>query len=235
LSASVFAQSPKLAQEENFTPGTDVSLGLMGQMTYARTPVISTVSGGETLYSQVIQSESPSAGALVTLHKTFRPYLGYNLNFSYTQFTQTNSLGQGFTPTPGAPTGSPGSFAGSYLDRRMYEMTAAYAVAGPRSKRIRSFAQLGAGALVFDPTSSPLAHELKSCATIVFGAGGEYDVSRHFSIRAEYRGLLYRMPNTGFAYYFPSDRLYTVTNMPAISLVYRFRSSSDKKQLAKTQ
>ena len=63
---------------------------------------------------------------------------------------------------------------------------------------------------------------------MVFGAGGEYSISPHFSVRAEYRGLLYRMPNTNFAYYFPGKRLYTVTNAPAISLAYHFGSPSAK-------
>ena len=236
FSAALMAQASKSDKDQNFTPGADVSVGFLGQMTFARNPITSAVSaGGTTHYTQLNQSQSPSTGRLVTFHRGYSPYLGYNVNFGYTRFTQINSLGQGFIPAPGAPPGPSRSFAGGSLDRRMYEVSVAYQVSGPRSKQFRSFGQLGAGELVFDPISSPLAHELKSCAAMVFGAGGEYDISPHFSVRAEYRGLLYRMPNTNFAYYFPGNRLYTVTNMPAISLVYRFRSSSNPKQLARGQ
>ncbi len=71
---------------------------------------------------------------------------------------------------------------------------------------------------------------------MVFGVGAEYDVSRHFSVRAEYRGLFYKMPRfSASTTVFPKQRLFSVTNVPAISLVYRFKSSSSQKHLAKDQ
>lgn len=135
-------------------------------------------------------------------------------------------------PTSGAPSGRSDTFSATSMDTRMYEMSAAYAFYGPRSRQFRSLGQVGAGELVFHPIHSNLSTELKSCATVVFGMGGEYDVSSHISIRAEYRGLFYRTPTGN---YFPSKRLYTVTNVPAISLVYHFRPSSDPKHLANGQ
>jgi opacity protein-like surface antigen len=232
LRTALTDQTPKSDKDQNFTPGADFSLGLLGQITFARNPITSAVSAGQTTYTQLNQSQSPSSGTLVRFHRAYRPYLGYNINFSYTRFTQINSLGQIFTPAAGAPSAS---FGGNSIDRRMYEVSAAYAFYGPRSKQFRSFGQLGAGELVFQPMHSPFTTELKSCAAMVFGVGGEYDVSPHFSIRAEYRGLLYRMPNDNFAYYFPGNKLYTVTNMPAISLVYHFRPSSNQKHPANGQ
>jgi hypothetical protein len=77
--------------------------------------------------------------------------------------------------------------------------------------------------------------DLVICTRTVFGVGAEYDVSRHFSVRAEYRGLFYKMPDFGIDNGFPKQRLFTVTNTPAISLVYHFRSSSNQKQTAKSQ
>lgn len=234
LNTPPMAQTLKSDKDQNFTPGADLSVGLLGQMTFARNPTTSAVSAEGTTFTQSNMSQSPSTGKLVTFHKAYGPYLGYNVNFGYTRFTQINSLGQGFTPAPGAPAGPSRNFAGGSMDTRMYEMSAAYAFNGPRSKLFRSFGQVGAGELVFQPIHS-FSTELKSCAAIVFGMGGEYDVSPHFSVRAEYRGLLYRMPTTSYAFHFPSKRLYTVTNVPAISLVYRFRPSSNPKHLAKGQ
>jgi opacity protein-like surface antigen len=75
---------------------------------------------------------------------------------------------------------------------------------------------------------------------MVFGAGTEYSVSRHLSVRAEYRGLLYRGPDyqVASAGNYPQQRLFTFTNVPAISLVYHFRSQPvkpSKEHLAKLQ
>ena len=82
------------------------------------------------------------------------------------------------------------------------------------------------------PIAASIAHQ-ETRPAMVFGVGTEYDVSRHFSVRAEYRGLFYKMPDFAIDNGFPKQRLFSVTNTPAISLVYRFRSPSNNKQLAK--
>lgn len=233
MSSAATAQTPKLPKDENFTPGTDVSLGLMGQMTFSRNPTSFNVYPEWTGVSQQSQAASPSAGALFTFHGAMKPYLGYNVNFSYTRFTQTDSEGSGYVPGQGTeiPPGG-GSFSAGGLDTHMYELTLAYAFYGPRSKRFRTFGQLGGGGLFFEPIKTSFAHE-ETRPAMVFGVGGEYDVSRHFSVRAEYRGLFYKMPDFGIDNGFPKQRLFSVTNTPAISLVYHFRSASSQKQTAK--
>lgn len=215
-----------LGKRDNFSLGADVSLGLMGQMTFARTRTTTDVAGGVP-NTQLNTSQSPSAGTLFAFHRAYKPYLGYNVNFGYTRFTQINSVGR-----PSAVPGTFASFSGVSLDTRMYEMSAAYAFLGPRSKKFRTIGQVGAGELVFQPMHSSVSAEVKSNAAIVFGMGGEYDVSPHVSIRAEYRGLFYRTP-TGKD--FPARRLYTVTNVPAISLVYHFGSSPSLKHREKSE
>jgi opacity protein-like surface antigen len=235
LSTAVIAQTPKPPKDENFTPGTDVSLGLMGQMTFARNPATFTVYPEWTVVNQQMQAASPSAGALFTFHGAMKPYLGYNINFGYTRFTQTDSEGSGYEPGQGTTTPPVGgSFSAGALDTHMYELTLAYAVYGPRTKRFRTFGQLGGGGLFFEPINTNFAHD-ETRPAMVFGVGGEYDVSRHFSVRAEYRGLFYKMPDFGIDNGFPKQRLFSVTNTPAISLVYRFRSSSNQNQTAKSQ
>jgi opacity protein-like surface antigen len=186
--------------------------------------------------SQKNQSQSPSAGALVTFHGAMKPYLGYNVNFGYTRFTQTDSEGSGYVPNQGKnpPIGASGSFLGGALDTHMYELTVAYAFYGPRSKRFRTFGQIGGGGLFFEPIDAKFAHQ-ETRPTMVFGAGAEYDVSAHWSVRAEYRGLFYKMPDFAIDNGFPKQRLFTVTNTPAISLVYHFRTQSYFKQHAKDQ
>jgi opacity protein-like surface antigen len=235
LSKAAIAQTPKPPKDENFTPGTDVSLGLLGQMTFARNPTTFNVYPEWTVVHQQSQAASPSAGALFTFHGAMKPYLGYNVNFSYTRFTQTDSEGWGNVPGQGTtvpPSG--GSFSAGALDTHMYEFTLAYAFYGPRSKRFRTFGQLGGGGLFFEPINAIFAHQ-ETRPAMVFGVGAEYDVSRHFSVRAEYRGLFYKMPDFGIDNGFPKQRLFSVTNTPEISLVYHIRSSSNQKQTAKRQ
>ena len=229
LSRAAIAQTPKPPKDENFTPGTDVSLGLLGQMTFARNPTTFNVYPEWTVAHQQSQAASPSAGALFTFHGAMKPYLGYNVNFSYTRFTQIDSEGSGYVPGQGTnPPLAGGSFSAGSLDTRMNELTLAYAFCGPRSKRFRTFGQIGGGGLFFNPIDASFAHQ-QTRPAMVFGIGGEYDVSRHFSVRAEYRGLFYKMPDFGIDNGFPKQRLFTVTNTPAISLVYRFKVSPKKQ------
>lgn len=233
-SNAVFAETANPQKDENFTPGTDVSVGFMGQMTFARNPTKYAAFSEWTVASQQAQSQSPSAGALVTFHGAMKPYLGYNANFSYTRFTQTDSQGSGYVPGQGTnpPQGEIGSFYAGSLDTHMYELTLAYAFYGPRTKRFRTFGQLGGGGLFFEPVSTSFAHQ-QTRPAMVFGTGFEYDVSRHFSVRAEYRGLFYKMPDFAIDNGFPKQRLFTVTNVPAISLVYRFRSPSSQRHASR--
>jgi opacity protein-like surface antigen len=229
LSHVAIGQSSPPAKDDTFTPGTDVSLGLLGQMTFARNPDTFAAYPEWTVANQKTQSQSPSAGALVTFHGVMKPYLGYNVNFSYTQFTQTDSEGSGYVPGQGAnPPPGGGSFSAGALDTHMNELTLAYAFYGPRAKRFRTFGQIGGGGLFFDPINASFAHR-QTRPAMVFGIGGEYDVSRHFSVRAEYRGLFYKMPDFGIDNGFPKQRLFTVTNTPAISFVYRFKASPKKQ------
>lgn len=233
ISGSVLAESPKPVKDQNFTPGTDFSLGLMGQMTFARNPTTIVPSTEWTVLSQKTQSQSPSAGALVTFHGAMKPYLGYNVNFSYTRFTQTDTEGSGYVPGQGTnPPSGGSSFTAGALDTHMYELTLAYAFYGPRTKRFRTFGQIGGGGLFFEPIKTSFANQ-QTRPAMVFGTGMEYDVSRHLSVRAEYRGLFYKMPDFAIDNGFPKQRLFTVTNTPAISLVYHFKASSYKKQPAK--
>ena len=230
LSHGGAAQSSPPATDHNFTPGTDVSLGLMGQMTFARNPTTLAVYPDWTVANQQTQSQSPSAGALFTFHGAIKPYLGYNVNFSYTQFTQTDSEGSGYVPGQGTTTPPSGaSFSAGALETRMDELTLAYAFDGPRSKRFRTFGQIGGGGLFFEPINANFALQ-QTRPAMVFGTGAEYDVTSHFSVRAEYRGLFYKMPDFGIDNGFPKQRLFSVTNTPAISLVYRFKASGKKQR-----
>lgn len=229
LASSLNAQSVAFPSNKNFTPGTDVAGGVMGQMTFARNPVTVDVEKNFTDVSQKAQSLSPSAGALFSFHQAMKPYVGYNVNFSYTGLRQSYSQGSATINSNGTTT--PNAFAAYSFDARMYELTVAYAFSGLRFRHFRTFGQFGGGGLFFDPRHAAFAKE-QTRPAMVFGVGMEHDLSSHFSIRAEYRGLFYKGPDyqiDGPAYV-PKQRLFTVTNVPTISLVYRFRGMKEFNQ-----
>ena len=223
------AQTPATTTDSNFAPGVDVAGGISGQMTFARNPVTVNVEGNFTDASEKSQSLSPSAGALFTFHQAMKPYLGYNVSFNYTSLAQSYSQGSATINPNGSTT--PLSFAAYTFNARMYELTVAYAFSGPRFKRFRTFGQFGGGGLFFQPTQATFAKE-QTRPAMVFGVGIERDLSDHFSIRAEYRGLFYKGPDYQIdrPAYIPQQRLFTVTNEPTISLVYRFGGNKESNQ-----
>ncbi len=77
----------------------DVSIGGFGQLTATRMPVSTSIySLTGTGFTQVTQGAAPSAGVLGTFHQSFRPWLGYNVNFRYTRLTEHYSNGNRFIP-----------------------------------------------------------------------------------------------------------------------------------------
>lgn len=129
----------------------DVSLGVFGQLTSARSPTDAVTDSSGTVYTQTIQGTSASAGVLGTVHQSFGRWLGYGVNLGYTRFTENYSQGIAFTPKANlVPALSPtSSFTRGSIGTNMYELTGAYLVQGPKTKRVDTFAQLGGGVLSF--------------------------------------------------------------------------------------
>jgi len=209
--------------EKNFTPGMDISLGAFGQITGTRIPTTTTVEDFGISVIQKTQGTSPLAGVLGTFHQSFKPWLGYNVNVGYTRFAESYSYGAAFIPSQSSTFKPFASFSQGSIETNMYELTIASVVAGPRNRRFSTFGQFGGGGLFFIPTQSHSPASQQTRPAMVFGAGMNYKLTSHIDVRAEYRGLFYKSPD--FAYYsrnFPITKLFTVTNMPTVSLVYRF-------------
>ena len=254
LSASLLAVAgvlPATAQtvdsqiaREKFIPSTDISLGIFGQLTPSRVPVTTTTIQipGQilgTAITQTTQGTSPSAGVVGTFHQSLKPWLGYNVNMGYSRFSENYSQGSAYLPTfnqggqvppPPPPLQNYPSytFAQGSIGTNMYELTVAYAVQGPKTKRFSTFAQLGGGSLIFLPTQDPAPYAVQIRATMVFGVGMNYRLSEHFALRAEYRGLFYKNPDYLNNGPFPVSKLFTVTNEPTLSVVYNFGRGKKK-------
>jgi opacity protein-like surface antigen len=123
-----------------------------------------------------------SGGLLVGYSYQFNRWAGAEGNYGYTRNTQNYS----------------GSLGDSSLQADIHEFTGAFVAHLPVNvAKVRPYALAGAGALVFDPTDKFVVNgtERQTKATFVYGGGVNFDVSNNFGVRAEYRGLLYKVPD----------------------------------------
>ena len=104
----------------------------------------------------------------------------------------------------------------------MYETTFGLVAKGPVSyHRMQTFIQGGGGVLSFLPDEKNLPVSVQFRPAVLFGAGVDLRLSGHFGLRMEYRGLFYKNPD----FHNPAivqTKLFTVTNEPTVSLIYRF-------------
>jgi opacity protein-like surface antigen len=151
----------------------------------------------------VQQSASNSGGVLVNYRFFLSQSHGVEVNYGYSQNTQTYGLATG----PLGVKADQHEFSAEYVFRhRMHGFT--------------PFAEAGAAGLVFDPTNAPGA-TTQTRAAFVYGAGTDISLSSHFFLRAEYRGLVYNSPTFGLLAATGTDRV-THRAEPSVGFGYRF-------------
>jgi len=82
----------------------------------------------------------------------------------------------------------------------------------------------GGGGLIFHPTGNgggfvPGA-DTQAKGAFLYGAGADYVLTDHFSLRAEYRGFVYKDPDFGLQSW--KTDTWTHTARPSAGIVYRF-------------
>lgn len=82
----------------------------------------------------------------------------------------------------------------------------------------------GGGALIFSPTNNlggfvPGA-DTQAQGAFVYGGGADYGITKYLSLRAEYRGFVYKAPDFGLNNL--SSDAWTHTALPSAGLVVRF-------------
>jgi opacity protein-like surface antigen len=118
-----------------------------------------------------------------------------------------------------------GGFGESRVQANVHAVTGDLVVKLPLPiRRISTYALAGGGGLIFDPTgnnggSVPGAGS-QARGTFVYGAGADYALSRHFSLRAEYRGFVYKNPDFGIRTL--NTDSWTHTAQPSAGIVFRF-------------
>jgi hypothetical protein len=189
---------------------TSVSIGGFAQLTATR---IENASFG----GFITQSLHPSAGVLFSFRQSFRPWVGYSLNFGYTKASEHN--------TNGAGQGLVGTYANFYVPNNVYELSVSHLAQKHLTQRLTGFTEEGAGFLAYQPTQSGAAGTNPTGALgtsfrplIVFGAGADYHFNAQWALRGEFRGLLHKYPDYGQTI----PRLITISSEPTVSMTYTF-------------
>lgn len=157
----------------------------------------------------VLQHSTDTGGFLVGYRYHFNRWLGADASYGYIRNTQQN-----FT--------SLGAFG---VQSDVHQATGALVVTVPHSAfGLRPYVLAGAGALAFDPTGNaggfvPGATE-QARATLVYGGGADYNLTRHFAVRLEYRGFVYERPDFNLATL--HSGAITHTAQPSAGIVFRF-------------
>jgi len=123
-----------------------------------------------------------SGGFLIGYSYQFNRWLGAEGNYGYSRNTNN------FITTVGL----------SSQEANFHEVTGALVGHIPVSVRgIRPYILGGGGALVFDPTDKFVVTgaERQTRGAFVYGGGANFDITNNFGLRAEYRGLLYKVPD----------------------------------------
>src|SRR5258708_6207697 len=92
------------------------------------------------------------------------------------------------------------------------------------TRRVSTYVLAGGGSLIFRPTGNaggfvPGADN-QAKGAFLYGAGADYGLTRHFSLRAEYRGFVYKNPDFGLAAL--NTDSWTHTPQPSAGIVFRF-------------
>lgn len=117
------------------------------------------------------------------------------------------------------------SFGESRVQANVHTVTGDLVVKLPLPIRsVSTYALAGGGGLIFDPTGNsggfvPGAGT-QGKGAFLYGAGADYALTRHFSLRAEYRGFVYKNPDFGLRAL--STDSWTHTAQPSAGIVYHF-------------
>src|SRR5258706_298253 len=78
----------------------------------------------------------------------------------------------------------------------------------------------GTGVFTRDTNGNGISRAATDTGAFLYGAGADYGLTRHFSLRAEYRGFVYKNPDFGLAAL--NTDSWTHTAQPSAGIVFRF-------------
>jgi hypothetical protein len=157
----------------------------------------------------ILQKASNSGGGLFSFRQSAHPFVGYELNYGYTHFTDT------YTST----------FSNATISHGMSELSAAYLVQSPPLNGIQPFGTIGVGLAIQNPSSTITASGQRpstaASPAFVFGLG--INVPNMFGklgLRIQYHGVRTKSPDFGIQS-LDTHRSRT-TQEPGVGVYYRF-------------
>jgi opacity protein-like surface antigen len=165
----------------------------------------SSTSGNGTSYSA-----TGSAGFLGTYRYHLNHWISVEGAYGYDQNTQKYLL----------------SSSAFRIQSGIHQFTGSLVVNLPsRAKsKLNPYFLVGGGALLLEPTGNQFnsisGAQSQTAGAFVYGAGLNYAIHKGISLRAEYRGLVYKTPDFGFGGL--TTNAVTNTAMPSIGLSFRF-------------
>jgi len=148
------------------------------QITFQGTALVTKDSNSDSNANRATKS----GGLLLGYSYQFNSWAGVEGNYGFTRNTQNYT----------------GSLGLSSVEANMHEFTGSFVAHIPlHVAKVRPYGLGGAGALVFDPTDKFLLNgtERQTKAAFVYGGGVNLDVTSNFGVRAEYRGLVFKVPD----------------------------------------
>jgi opacity protein-like surface antigen len=155
-----------------------------------------------------------SAGFLIGYRYHLNSWFAVQGDYGYTRDTQKY-----FDPF----------FGETDIQTNIHQLTGEAVISAPASSRVRPYGLAGIGGLFFRPTNSPDNNFIgigngsgnnQAKAAFVYGGGVDFDISKYLALRAEYRGLIYKIPDFQLAG-LASDN-FTHLAQPSVGLVWRF-------------
>jgi opacity protein-like surface antigen len=155
------------------------------------------------------QHATDTGGFLLSYRYHFNHWLAADASYGYARNTQQNFNSSG-------PLG---------VQANVHQAAGALVVTVPhRVFKVHPYALAGAGALVFNPTGNAggfvSGAQSQTKAAFVYGGGADYDLSKHFTLRAEYRGFVYGRPDFDLATLHSGATAHTA--QPSAGIVFRF-------------
>lgn len=161
---------------------------------------------GTTNGNGIKDSPTDSMGGLATVRQSFHPWLGYEVNYSYTRFTERYST---------IPFG---------VQNNVHEVSGAYLVQGPTIPilGLQPFGAVGVGALIFLPTTvGGQKYPKQTQVPLLFEFGVNYPIlTSHLGLRLQYRGLSYKTPDFNATLLTTGTR--RITSEPSVGAYLRF-------------
>ncbi len=153
------------------------------------------------------QKATDTGGFLVGYRYNLNRWLAAETNYGFARNTQEySSLGS----------------SGIQSDVHQFTGGLVFKLPHPGLFRVNPYLLAGGGALLFNPRDNSLVAgaETQARGAFVYGGGADFLLSRHFSLRTEYRGLVYKSPDFGLSSL--NNDAVTHTAQPSAGIAFRF-------------